>query len=67
MRLTREKTQLISHIATKIILTRLEVTSSAYLRCREIARSLSTAMAVTFMNDAQATQNVTKKEIVKIG
>lgn len=67
MRLTREKTQLISHIATKIILTRLEVTSSAYLRCREIARSLSTAMVVTFRNDAQTTQNVTKKEIVKIG
>ena len=63
---TREKTQLISHIATKIIVTRLEVTSSAYLRCREIARSLSTAMAVTFRNDAKATQTDTKREILKI-
>ena len=59
-------TPLVNHKDTRVrIITRFEDASSAYRRWREMARSLSTPMAVTVRNNAHARKKE-KKETVTI-
>lgn len=57
------------HDASTVVATRFGVTSSLYLRCKEIARKRSTPMKVTVMNEAlyYLTKLVSEKMLIEFG